>query len=89
MIDAEGRLESVLGTLVEVCELGAGVEYEYVDLCGAQPIADGLRKCPDAGEAAQVERKCVDRGMAFATSTKEQSRIRRPEYLLRGDFAQA
>src|SRR5688572_5021614 len=54
MVDAEGRLEPLLG-LLPLLQHQTGVEDEHID-----PLRKRLRKCADRREGRKVEREDVD-----------------------------
>lgn len=57
MIHGEGRLQSLLGALIDVTDLGASVEHQSVDMRVTQPLFDRSRKTAYAGEPHQIERQ--------------------------------
>jgi hypothetical protein len=89
MVDGERGLEPVFRSVVEVGELRPRVEYERVDLRGAESLFDCLGERPHAGQPAQIERQHLDRPGTRRARTEQQPRVRWGDDSLRGDQPQA
>jgi hypothetical protein len=76
MVHSKSGLCPVLGALMDIAELCAGIEYEPVYACLAQPFFNRSRETPHAREPREIERERFNPGRRSTTRTDHEPNAR-------------